>query len=115
MQNKAFLIDTRFLSPYTCPSIDEGREIVGCKHAGYVKGDILLDIIKEGLIEKRRAIYSYRQHHLVLQYPEFVHEKSNEGNWNFGRALCRQLDKKIERFSNGTEQNESFTEAMRLI
>ncbi|MFZ1827309.1 MAG: hypothetical protein WAW42_00750 [Candidatus Competibacteraceae bacterium] len=33
--------------------------IAGFRHAGYVNGDILLDIIKEGLMEKRKAIDGY--------------------------------------------------------
>ena len=97
MQNKAFLADTQFFSRHTCSSIDKVCVIAGYKHAGYVEGDILLDIIKEGLMEKRRVIDGYR-HRLTLQRPEFGHAKSNERSWNFGRALCQRVGKTVENF-----------------
>lgn len=98
MQNKAFLADTPFLSRRTGSSIDKVCVIAGYKHTGYVEGDILLDIIKEGLMEKRRVINDYR-YRLTLQRPELGHAQSDEGNWNFGRALCRRVGQQVERFT----------------
>ncbi len=56
MQNQAVLTDAQCFRPHTRPYMDEKRIITDYRDTGYREGDILLDIIKEGLIEKRIAI-----------------------------------------------------------
>lgn len=86
MQNTAFLENTSFSSRNPCSSIENSHTSTRHKHVGYVKGDILLDIIKEGLIEKRK----------IIKFLEFSDEKSNEETWNFGKALCRKVSQKLK-------------------
>ena len=56
MQTQAILADARFFRPHTRPYMDEKRVITDYRDTGYREGDILLDIIKQGLVEKRIAI-----------------------------------------------------------
>ena len=109
MQNKALLRDAQFFSPHTRPSIDEDRVIAGYRHTGYREGDLLLDIIKQGLVAKRIAIGGYRQHRPTLQRSESDHATSDEGTWGRGRAVCRRAGEpveRIERVAGGIEAKE---------
>ncbi len=56
MQNQAVLTDAQCFRPHTRPYMDEKRVITDYRDTGYREGDILLDIIKESLVEKRIAI-----------------------------------------------------------
>ncbi|MBK8538188.1 MAG: hypothetical protein IPL59_25730 [Candidatus Competibacteraceae bacterium] len=56
MQTQAALADAQLFRPHTRPNMDEKRVITDYRDTGYREGDILLDIIKEGLIKKRIAI-----------------------------------------------------------
>ena len=66
MQNKAFLEDAQPFCQRSGPYIGQNSLTTGYRHTGYVAGDILLDIINEGLLEKR-IIDGYCQHYPKLQ------------------------------------------------
>lgn len=87
MQNKAFLTDAQFFSQYTRSYIDEESAIAGHRHTGYTEGDLLLDIIKEGLTAKRiaTAIVNIVQQ---LQYSESDNATSEERTCSHGRVVC---------------------------
>jgi hypothetical protein len=95
MQNKTSSADTSFFSQHPCSSIEKGHVSACHQHVGYVKGDILLDIIKEGLLEKRGVINGYHSPYSTLQILEFNHAEHDEGTWNLGRALCRPVSRSV--------------------
>ena len=66
MQNKAFLEDAQPFRQHSGPYTGQNGLTTGYRHAGYVAGDILLDIINEYLLEKR-IIDGYCQHYPGLQ------------------------------------------------
>lgn len=78
MQNNAYLTNTSFFSGRPCSSIDKGYATTCYKNTQYVKGDILLDIIKESLIEKRWTIDGHHPHYLTLRCLEFGHANFDE-------------------------------------
>ena len=55
MKNKAFVADARIFSQYVRSYINHGRVMTGYGHIEYAEGDLLLDIIKQGLVEKHIA------------------------------------------------------------
>ena len=55
MKNKVFVADARIFSPYARSYINEECVMTGYRHTEYGEGDLLLDIIKEGLVEKHIA------------------------------------------------------------
>ena len=66
MQNKAFLEDAQPSRQHSGSYTDQNGSTTGYRHTGYVAGDILLDIINEGLLEKR-IIDGYCQHYPTLK------------------------------------------------
>ncbi len=57
MKNKAFLADARLFNQSARSSINEERVIANYRHTQYAEGDLLLDIIKEGLMVKHMDSY----------------------------------------------------------
>ena len=55
MKNKAFEADARIFSQYARSYINEESVMTGYGHIEYGEGDLLLDIIKQGLVEKHIA------------------------------------------------------------
>jgi hypothetical protein len=53
MKNKVFLADGRLFNPSTRSYINEERVIADYRYTQYAEGDLLLDVIKEGLTDKK--------------------------------------------------------------
>lgn len=103
MQNKTFLADARFFSQYIRPYIVEENAIAGYRHTGYGEGDLLLDIIKEGLVAKRIATAIVGIVDIVqqLQRSESDPATSDQGTWGRGKAACRRLGESVGRVAGG--------------
>jgi hypothetical protein len=52
MKNQAVLTDAQFFRLHTRPYMDEKHVITDYRGSGYREGDMLFDILKEGLVEK---------------------------------------------------------------
>jgi hypothetical protein len=103
MQNKTFLADARFFSQYARPYIVEESAIAGYRHIGYGEGDLLLDIIKEGLVAKRIATAIVGIVDIVqqLQRSKSDPATSDRGTWGRRKAACRRAGEPVGRVAGG--------------
>ena len=54
-EKKALVADALIFSQYARPYINHERVMTGYRHTEYAEGDLLLDIIKQGLVAKHIA------------------------------------------------------------
>lgn len=80
MKNKAFLAEAQLFNQCARPYLNEDRATAGYGHTEYAEGDLLLDIIKEGLAAKHIAT-------AIVNIVDIVQHL----------AVCRRVGEPVER------------------
>jgi hypothetical protein len=89
MKNKALLADTQLFSQYARSYINEEFMLAGYRKTEYAEGDLLLDIIKEGLVTKHIAT-------AIVNIVDIVQHL----------AACQRVGQPAQRVAGGIEAKE---------